>query len=93
MDTDRIPGTEYLVDANHSLDASHAGAGKSDIVLIPQPTSCGRDPLTWSPYKKYYQLFLLALYACAFSFGENTLGAAWTTVSEDTGVSLTNMYV
>lgn len=33
----------------------------------------------------------MSLYACAFSFGENTLGAAWTTVSEDTGVSLTNM--
>jgi hypothetical protein len=33
----------------------------------------------------------VALYACAFSYGENTLGAAWTTVSEDTGVSLTNM--
>ncbi|KAB2578390.1 putative MFS-type transporter [Lasiodiplodia theobromae] len=46
---------------------------------------------TWPQWKKYYQLFLLALYACAFSYGENTLGAAWTTVSEDTGVSLTNM--
>ena len=37
------------------------------------------------------QLFLLALYACAFSYGENTLGAAWVTISEETGVSLTNM--
>ncbi|KAK9769611.1 putative Major facilitator superfamily domain-containing protein [Seiridium cardinale] len=36
-------------------------------------------------------LFLVSLYACAFSFGENTLGAAWTTVSDETGVSLTNM--
>jgi hypothetical protein len=45
----------------------------------------------WSRWKKYYQLFLVALYACAFSYGENTLGAAWTTVSEETGVSLTSM--
>lgn len=45
----------------------------------------------WSRWKKYYQLFLVALYACAFSYGENTLGAAWTTVSEDTGVTLVNM--
>ncbi|KAF4502550.1 MFS transporter [Fusarium agapanthi] len=27
----------------------------------------------------------------AFSYGENTLGAAWTIVSKDTGVSLTNI--
>lgn len=60
-------------------------------MLIPQPTECGRDPLNWSAWKKYYQLFLLALYACAFSYGENTLGAAWTTVSEETGVPLTQM--
>ncbi|OJD34270.1 mfs transporter [Diplodia corticola] len=86
-----VPGTEYLVDVGHSLDVSHAGKGSSDIVLIPQPTVCGGDTLTWSQWKKNYQLFLLALYACAFSYGENTLGAAWTTVSEDTGVSLTNM--
>ncbi|KIW79602.1 hypothetical protein Z517_06214 [Fonsecaea pedrosoi CBS 271.37] len=85
-----VPGTEQLVDVHHTLQAAHVG-GTSDIVLIPQPTGAGGDPLRWSRWKKYYQLFLLALYACAFSFGENTLGAAWTTVSEDTGVSLTNM--
>ena len=78
-----------ILPVNHDLDAAHQG--NSDIVLIPRPTECGSDPLTWSRWKKWYQLFLLALYACAFSFGENTLGAAWTTVSEDTGVSLVNM--
>jgi len=90
-DHDHVPGTDYLIDVNHDLDVSHAGAGRSDIVLIPQPTSCGRDPLAWTTRKKYWQLFLLALYACSFSFGENNLGAAWTEISEDTGVSLTNM--
>lgn len=72
------------------MDATHNN-GKGDIVLIPQPTTYAGDPLNWPVWKKYYQLFLLALYACAFSYGENTLGAAWETVSEDTGVSLTNM--
>jgi MFS family permease len=88
---EHIPGTEYLVDIHHALEVSHAGHGTSDVVLIPQPTTCGSDPLTWSASKKYYQLFLLALYALSFSYGENTLGAAWTTVSEETGVSLQNM--
>ncbi|KAK7526462.1 uncharacterized protein IWZ02DRAFT_487983 [Phyllosticta citriasiana] len=72
-----VPGTEYLVDVSHILDVSHAVAGTSDS--------------NWSQYKKYYQLFLLSLYACSFSYGESILGAAWTTVREDTGVSLTNM--
>jgi hypothetical protein len=51
---DNVPGTEYLVDTNHSLDVSHAGSGSSDIVLLPQPTGCGRDPLvSLNIYKMY----------------------------------------
>jgi hypothetical protein len=42
---DNVPGTEYLVDTNHNLNVSHASSGESDIVLLPQPTACGRDPL------------------------------------------------
>lgn len=89
-DNDDVPGTEYLIDINHDTGLSHASAS-SDVVLIPQPTACGSDPLTWSASKKYYQLFLLALYACAFSMGENLLGAAWTTVSRDTDVSISDL--
>ncbi|GJN83208.1 MFS transporter [Purpureocillium lilacinum] len=90
IDYEAVPGTEQLIDANNKAEA-FAHVDESDIVLIPQPTACGGDPLNWPRWKKYYQLFLVALYACAFSFGENTLGAAWTTVSKDTGVTLTNM--
>lgn len=74
----------------HNVEAVH-NKGEGDILLIPQPTTYAGDPLNWPIWKKYYQLFLLALYACAFSYGENTLGSAWETVSLDTGVSLTNM--
>jgi hypothetical protein len=42
---DNVPGTEFLVDTNHSLDVSHASSGESDIVLLPQPTAYGKDPL------------------------------------------------
>jgi hypothetical protein len=51
---DNVPGTEYLVDTNHSLDVSHAGSGSSDIVLLPQPTGCGRDPLVSLDIKVIY---------------------------------------
>ncbi|KAM0723140.1 hypothetical protein Q7P37_001340 [Cladosporium fusiforme] len=85
---DNVPGTEYLVDTNHSLDVSHA-SGTSDIVLLPQPTTCGRDPLRWSIGKKYWQLTILAVYACGFSYGENNLGAARTVISREADVPLT----
>lgn len=45
----------------------------------------------WSKYKKYWSLFLISFYACVNSFGENNWGAAWTTISADTGVTLTDM--
>ncbi|RAL10358.1 putative MFS transporter [Aspergillus homomorphus CBS 101889] len=89
IETD-VPGTVYLVDAaGHLNDAAHAG--NQDILLIPQPTSSVADPLNWPRYKKFWTLFLISAYACLNSFGENNWGAAWTTISEDTGVSLSNM--
>ena len=39
--------------------------------------------------KKYWQLTLLALYACGFSYGENNLGAARTVISREANVRLT----
>lgn len=42
----------------------------------------------WPKYKKYWSLFLASLFACVMSFGENNLGAAWTTVAEESHTSL-----
>ncbi|ODM16411.1 hypothetical protein SI65_07918 [Aspergillus cristatus] len=83
-----VPGTVYLVDASGSLDAARSGR---DILLVPQPTPSQADPLNWPKYKKYWSLFLISAYACIMSFGENNWGAAWTTISEETGVTLNNM--
>jgi hypothetical protein len=43
----------------------------------------------WSMPKKYWQLTLLALYACGFSYGENNLGAARAVISREANVPLT----
>jgi hypothetical protein len=48
---------------------------------------------TWSKPKKWWHLLLLAAYAMLFSYGENTLGAAWDTAAEESGVGLTDMNV
>lgn len=37
---------------------------KGDLILIPQPTDQGSDPLTWSMWKKGWQLFLLGWFLC-----------------------------
>lgn len=83
-----VPGTELLVDIKKDNENVIEGA---EIVYIPPPTECGADPLGWARYKKYWQLFVVSLYACCFAYGENNLGAAWTTVSEDIGVNMNNM--
>ncbi|OJJ82543.1 putative MFS transporter [Aspergillus glaucus CBS 516.65] len=84
-----VPGTVYLVDTPRNLsDAARSG---HDILLVPQPTPSQADPLNWPKHKKYWSLFLISAYACIMSFGENNWGAAWTTISEETGVTLNNM--
>lgn len=83
-----VPGTELLVDIKKDNENVIEGA---EIVYIPPPTECGADPLGWPRYKKYWQLFVVSLYACCFAYGENNSGAAWTTVSEDIGVNMNNM--
>ncbi|KAB8261202.1 major facilitator superfamily domain-containing protein [Aspergillus pseudonomiae] len=83
-----VPGTVYLVDTSGNLaDAAHA----NDILLLPQPSCSAADPLNWPKYKKYWTLCLISAYACVNSFGENNWGASWTTISDETGVSLENM--
>ncbi|KAL1852170.1 hypothetical protein Plec18170_005894 [Paecilomyces lecythidis] len=85
-----VPGTVYLVDKYRGLtNAAHAG--DRDVLLIPQPTNSPADPLNWSKYKKYWSLFLISMYACVQSFGENNWGAAWTTISKEADVTLENM--
>ncbi|KAE8152215.1 MFS general substrate transporter [Aspergillus avenaceus] len=85
-----IPGTVYLVDASGNL-ANAAHAGKQDILLIPQPSCSAADPLNWPRHKKYWTLALISAYACVNSFGENNWGASWTTISDETNVTLENM--
>lgn len=80
-----VPGTEVLVDVDHSLNVAHAG---KDIVLLPPPTACEGEPLNWSRLKKYWHLFLVSAYACVFSFGENTTGDAWSTIVKMTGSTM-----
>ncbi|KAF1344827.1 major facilitator superfamily domain-containing protein [Delphinella strobiligena] len=80
------PGTVYLVDI-HRTATEITHAGNKDILSVPQPLKTKHDPLNWPKYKKYWSLFLASLFACVMSFGENNLGAAWTTMNGGSAVN------
>lgn len=63
----------------------------TEIPPKPYPYTTNQAAQNWTKYKKYWSLFLISFYACVNSFGENNWGAAWTTISADTGVTLTDM--
>lgn len=41
-----VPGTVHLVDLEGTMHTKHARGGKSDIVLIPAPSSDPDDPVS-----------------------------------------------
>ncbi|EED13270.1 MFS transporter, putative [Talaromyces stipitatus ATCC 10500] len=86
-----VPGTVYFVDVYKNKVDEPETPVQQDIVLLPRPLDTPRDPLNWPKYKKIWSLVLATLFACVMSYGENNLGAAWTTISEEADVSLTNM--
>ena len=44
--TSPVPGTVHLVDLDGTMQAQHAkGTGRSDIVLVPAPSSDPDDPV------------------------------------------------
>ncbi|KAI5297562.1 hypothetical protein KEM56_004726, partial [Ascosphaera pollenicola] len=83
-----VPGTVFLVDDEGDMTNSRRNG---DIVLVPQPTNSPADPLNWPRLKKFWCLALISAYACVNSYGENNWGAAWTTISQATGLTIGQM--
>jgi hypothetical protein len=50
-----------------------------------------QDHQNWPKHKKLWTLFLATLFATVVAYGENNLGAPWTEVAEDIGVSMKDM--
>ncbi|KAH6959805.1 major facilitator superfamily domain-containing protein [Ilyonectria sp. MPI-CAGE-AT-0026] len=88
-----VPGTQQLLTGKFvgKEDDTSQGSPGGEIILTPAPSAAAGDPLRWSRPKKYFQLFLLSLYALIAAFSLYNLGGAWVTINEDTGISFTNM--
>lgn len=76
VENDWVPGTVYLVDIQHNLSVQHNG--KSDIVLIPQPSDDPNDPLKWSKWKKEFQFFILFYWSFLTAVATNWNGPVWS---------------
>ncbi|KAL4932543.1 putative MFS transporter [Aspergillus undulatus] len=86
-----VPGTVFFVYTDTAKTEDSNDAGQNEITLVPHPLGTPRDPLNWSKIKKTWSLFLATLFATVMAYSENQMGAAWTTVSEDMGVTLGDM--
>lgn len=70
-----VPGTVYLVDIENNLEVQHNG--KTDIVLIPQPSDDPNDPLLWSQNKKNFQFAILFYWSFLTAVATNWNGPVW----------------
>ncbi|KAJ0413903.1 major facilitator superfamily domain-containing protein [Aspergillus carlsbadensis] len=86
-----VPGTIYIVGTDTSKLGEPDATTSNNIVLVPRPLETARDPLNWPKRKKLWTLFLATLFATVVAYGENNLGAPWTEVAEDIGVTMKDM--
>jgi hypothetical protein len=62
-------------------------AGQSEILLVPIPSSDPKDPLNWSPVRKYYNLFLLCIWAHMVGAAVLGISAAFGNIVGDLGIT------
>lgn len=68
------------VTVSKSLDVTHEKSGRSDIVLIPQPTECGRDPVVITPRYAVSSASFAPLLTCLVRIGpsgRSTISYSW----------------
>ncbi|KAL2795760.1 major facilitator superfamily domain-containing protein [Aspergillus keveii] len=86
-----VPGTIFIIGTDTSKLGEPDATTSNNIVLVPRPLETARDPLNWPKHKKLWTLFLATLFATVVAYGENNLGAPWTEVAKDIGVSMKDM--
>jgi hypothetical protein len=81
-----VPGTELLVDlAGHQSSGKHA-SGRSDIVLVPQPSSDPEDPLNWSRKRKMWALAMVFTYTMGVGIPGTLHYSVIADITKDTGI-------
>ncbi|PGH17183.1 hypothetical protein AJ79_01321 [Helicocarpus griseus UAMH5409] len=78
-----VPGTLHIVDLEGTMNVKHQQVGKSDIVLVPQPSNDPNDPLNWSKFRKEYHFWLLWIWGFIAAVSVNWVGPVWTQFTVD----------
>ncbi|KAL4789516.1 major facilitator superfamily domain-containing protein [Aspergillus venezuelensis] len=86
-----VPGTVYFVQSDKDRAETSDENVHNGVTLVPRPLNTPRDPLNWPKLKKAWSLLIATLFATVMAYSENQMGAAWTEVSEDMGVTLGDM--
>ncbi len=86
---DFVAGTVHLVDLEGIMNAKHAsGSGKSDVVLVPAPSSDPDDPLNWSPKRKLMFTVCVNMYTLMVGIASAAIYSVLVPISLDTGIPI-----
>ncbi|CAK4031017.1 MFS general substrate transporter [Lecanosticta acicola] len=83
-----VPGTVQLVDLDGTMHTKHAKGSKSDIVLIPAPSSDPDDPLNWSPSRKALSTTCMGIYTLMVGIASAAIYSILEPISAATNLTL-----
>ena len=81
-----VPGTVLLVDLAGSQSGGKHASDRSDIVLVPQPSSDPEDPLNWSRKRKMWSLAMVFVYTMGVGIPGTLHYSVIADITRDTGI-------
>ncbi|KAI7058224.1 MFS general substrate transporter, partial [Hortaea werneckii] len=86
-----VPGTVYLIDIAGKASTGEHASGKTDIVLVPQPSRDPEDPLRWTSKRKFWALAMVAVYTLGVGIPTTLHYSVLADITADTGISTTDL--
>jgi len=88
-----VPGTVHLVDLQGTTTLKHQSGAKSDVLLIPQPTTDPEDPLNWRTFRKEYHFWLLIIWGTLAAASVNWSGPVWDELADDLNTTIDDLNI
>ncbi|RMY23093.1 hypothetical protein D0867_02274 [Hortaea werneckii] len=86
-----VPGTVQLIDIAGQASTGEHASGKTDIVLVPQPSRDPEDPLRWTSKRKFWALAMVAVYTLGVGIPTTLHYSVLADITADTGISTTDL--
>ncbi|RMX75630.1 hypothetical protein D0869_11445 [Hortaea werneckii] len=86
-----VPGTVHLIDIAGQASTGEHASGKTDIVLVPQPSRDPEDPLLWTSKRKFWALAMVAVYTLGVGIPTTLHYSVLADITADTGISTTDL--